>query len=60
MKTIDLIKMLLETGDLNKPITFYTCERGEVGSKIEHVKVRGMYNTIGSLSLELVQEEVKE
>jgi hypothetical protein len=29
MNTIDLIKLLLETGDLNKPVKFYTVDSDE-------------------------------
>ena len=60
MTTIDLIKLLLETGDLNKPIKFYTVDSEEVGAEVNCVEFRDMHNTIGYVTLELVQEEIKK
>ena len=39
MNTIDLIKLLLETGDLNKPIKFYSLENDKVGAEVKHIKL---------------------
>ena len=58
MKTIDLIKMLLETGDLNKPIKMYSIDSEEVGAEIKCLEFRDMHNTIGYVNLELRKIEV--
>ena len=60
MKTIDLIKMLLETGDLNKPIKMYSIDSEEVGAEIKCLEFRDMHNTIGYVNLELRKIEVKK
>ena len=60
MNTIDLIKLLLETGDLNKPIKFYSLENAKVGAKVKHINFQDMHNTIGYVALELVKEEIKK
>lgn len=53
MKTIDLIKILLETGDLNKPIKFYSIDSDEVGAEVKCLGFRDMHNTIGYVNIEL-------
>ena len=58
MNTIDLIKLLLETGDLNKPVKFYTVDSEEVGAEVNSVEFRDMHNTIGYVNLELRKIEV--
>ena len=58
MKTIDLIKLLLETGDLNKPIKMYSIDSEEVGAEIKCLEFRDMHNTIGYVNLELRKIEV--
>jgi hypothetical protein len=58
MKTIDLIKILLETGDLNKPIKFYSLENSKVGAEVTCLGFRDMHNTIGYVNLELGKVEV--
>ena len=58
MKTIDLIKLLLETGDLNKPIKMYSIDSEEVGAEIKSLEFRDMHNTIGYVNLELRKIEV--
>ena len=58
MKTIDLIKMLLETGDLNKPIKMYSIDSEEVGAEVKCLEFRDMHNTIGYVNLELRKIEV--
>ena len=58
MKTIDFIKMLLETGDLNKPIKMYSIDSEEVGAEIKCLEFRDMHNTIGYVNLELSKIEV--
>ena len=60
MKTIDFIKMLLETGDLNKPIKMYSIDSEEVGAEIKCLEFRDMHNTIGYVNLELRKIEVKK
>jgi hypothetical protein len=60
MNTIDLIKLLLETGDLNKPVNFYSLENDKVGAEVKHIKFQNMHNTIGYVALELIEKEVKE
>ena len=60
MKTIDLIKMLLETGDLNKPIRMYSIDSEEVGAEVKCLEFRDMHNTIGYVNLELRKIEVKK
>jgi len=58
MKTIDLIKLLLEVGDLNKPIKMYSIDSEEVGAEIKCLEFRDMHNTIGYVNLELRKIEV--
>lgn len=58
MNTIDLIKLLLETGDLNKPIRMYSIDSEEVGAEVKCLEFRDMHNTIGYISLELRKIEV--
>ena len=58
MNTIDLIKLLLETGDLNKPIKFYSLENDKVGAEVKCLEFRDMHNTIGYVNLELRKIEV--
>ena len=53
MKTIDLIKILLETGDLNKPIKFYSIDSDEVGAEVNCIQFQDMHNTIGYVNIEL-------
>ena len=60
MNTIDLIKLLLATGDLNKPVKFYSLENDKVGAEVKHIKFQNMHNTIGYVALELVKEEIKK
>ena len=58
MNTIDLIKILLETGDLNKPIKMYSIDSEEVGAEVKCLEFRDMHNTIGYVNLELRNIEV--
>ena len=58
MNTIDLIKLLLETGDLNKPVKFYSLENDKVGAQVKPIKFQNMHNTIGYVNLELRKIEV--
>ena len=53
MKTIDLIKILLETGDLHKPIKFYSIYSAEVGAEVKCIEFQYMHNTIGYVNIEL-------
>ena len=53
MKTIDLIKILLETGDLNKPIKFYSIDSDEVGAEVKCIEFQDMHNTIGYVNIEM-------
>ena len=50
--------MLLETGDLNKPIKMYSTDSEEVGAEIKCLEFRDMHNTIGYVNLELRKIEV--
>ena len=53
MKTIDLIEMLIKTGDLNKPIKFYSIDSDEVGAEVKCIEFQDMHNTIGYVNIEL-------
>ena len=53
MKTIDLIKILLETGDLSKPIKFYSIDSDKVGAEVKCIEFQDMNNTIGYVNIEL-------
>ena len=50
--------MLLETGDLNKPIKMYSIDSEEVGAEVKCLEFRDMHNTIGYVNLELRKIEV--
>ena len=52
MKTIDLIKILLETGDLNKPIKFYSIDSDEVGAEVKCILKKLMLSTFDTVNIE--------
>ena len=52
MKTIDLIEMLIKTGDLNKPILFYSIDNDEVGVEVKCIKFRDMHDTTRYVNIE--------
>ena len=45
--------MLIKTGDLNKPIKFYSIDNDEVGVEVKCIKFFDLYNTTGYVNIEM-------
>ena len=40
----------IKTGDLNKPIKFYSIDSDEVGAEVKCIEFQNLYNTIATLT----------
>ena len=45
--------MLIKTGDLNKPIKFYSIDSDEVGAEVKCIEFQDLYNTTRYVNIEM-------